>query len=197
MASESGKQNIRVMKFGGTSVGNAERMLGVVALVAQALNTDRVCLVASAMAGVTNLLVTAADPQKGQDPAQAAADFLAIHEKALAELRPELGDAAEELQQTLKTLSEECQRLCQGVILLDECSPSVLANISSLGERASCAILLALLKARGLEPQYLDPRQYLIVEGDPFQARPRIEEIHARFAAWGGGTGRLSLLPVR
>jgi len=189
------RQKIRVMKFGGTSVGDAQRMLGVVELVARALETDRVCLVASAMAGVTNLLVAVADPKQVPDPAGLAARFLAVHEATLAELQAELGAQTGELQQSLRALAEECQRLAQGVILLEECSPSVLANISSLGERASCAILLALLKARGLDPQYLDPREYLIVEGDPFQARPRIEDIRTRFAAFREGSQALALLP--
>jgi len=191
MASE--KQNIRVMKFGGTSVGDAARMRGVADLVSQALNTDRVCLVASAMAGVTNLLVDAVNLSTGPDPAKVAARYLAVHEKAVAELN--LGDSSVELRQQLASLAEEANRLLQGVALLEECSPSVLANLSSLGERASCAILLALLKARGLEPQYLDPREYLIVEGDPFQARPCIDEIRKRFTPLREGGARLCLLP--
>ena len=194
MTNESGRQ-IRVMKFGGTSVGNAKRMVGVADLVAQALKTDRVCLVASAMAGVTNLLVAASEPRALQDPAAVAAQYLALHEAVVSELKAELGGQAAELTQTLNTLAEECKRLLQGVALLEECSPSVLANLSSLGERASCAILLAILRARGLDPQYLDPREYLIVEGDPFQARPRISEIRTRFAPLREGQQRLSLLP--
>ncbi|NTV76133.1 MAG: hypothetical protein HGA66_18260, partial [Holophaga sp.] len=50
---------LRVMKFGGTSVRDAARMRDVAALVTAALETDRVCLVASALAGVTDLLVAA------------------------------------------------------------------------------------------------------------------------------------------
>jgi aspartokinase len=50
---------MQVMKFGGTSVGSAERMRGVVRLVSLALAENRVVVVASALAGVTNLLVDA------------------------------------------------------------------------------------------------------------------------------------------
>ena len=89
----------------------------------------------------------------------------------------------------------ECDRLLKGVALLDECSPSVLAQVSSLGERASCAILLALLRARGLDPQYLDPREFIIASGDPFQARPQLDEIRARFRPLKAEGRRLWLLP--
>jgi len=189
------KQSIRVMKFGGTSVGDGIRIRGVVDLVSEALKTKRVCLVASAMAGVTNLLVSAADPKSGKEPAAVAADYLQRHLDAVAALESDLGALAAPLREELKGLSEDCKRLLQGVTMLEECSPSVLANLSSLGERGSCTILQALLKARGLDPQYLDPRDYLVVEGDPFQARPRLEDIRARFATLRDGDANLSLLP--
>ena len=67
--------------------------------------------------------------------------------------------------------------------LLEEGPPSVLAQVSSLGERAACTILMGLLRARGLAPRYLDPVVYIRVEGDPLQARPRMPEIEAGFAA--------------
>lgn len=188
-------QPLRVMKFGGTSVGTASRMRGVVDLVGKALATDRVCLVASAMAGVTNLLVDAVKPESRRDPAPLLARYRGIHESAVAELEGELGEQAPPLRAELAELCSECDRILKGVVLLDECSPSVLAQISSLGERASCAILLALLKARGLAPQYLDPREFLIANGDPFQARPHLDDIQARFSPLRAGGGALWLLP--
>ncbi len=196
MANANSRRPIRVMKFGGTSVGNAERMRGVVNLVEEALKTDRVCLVASAMAGVTNLLVKVANPgARREDVADVPERFRAIHETALLELQSELSEATGALRANLSELVDECTRFAQGVALLDECSPSVLAQVSSLGERASCAILMALLKARGNQPEYLDPRNYVIANGDPFQARPQMDEIHHRFAPLQQSKQNLWLLP--
>ena len=186
---------IRVMKFGGTSVGDAARMRGVADLAEKALATDRVCLVASAMAGVTNLLVRAVDPAARHETAELRDRFRTLHEAAIAELETDLGDQAPLLRSELAELVSECDRLLKGVVLLDECSPSVLAQVSSLGERASCAILLALLRARGLAPLYLDPREYIIANGDPFQARPHLDEIRARFEPLRAGDWKLWLLP--
>lgn len=186
---------IRVMKFGGTSVGNSARMRGVVDLVQNALETDRVCLVASAMAGVTNLLVKAVDPAAREETAALRDRFRAVHEAAVLELEADLGDEAPPLRAELAELVAECDRLLKGVVLLDECSPSVLAQVSSLGERASCAILLALLKARGLDPRYLDPREFIIANGDPFQARPHLDEIREKFQPLRAEDWKLWLLP--
>ncbi len=189
------QQPIRVMKFGGTSVGDAVRIRGVVELVVAALASDRVCLVASAMAGVTDLLVKAVDPASRREIPALLERFREVHETAVSELQAELGDQAPPLRAELAELVTECDRLLQGVALLDECSPSILAQVSSLGERASCAILLALLKARGLDPQYLDPREFIIANGDPCQARPHLDEIQARFQPLRSDGQRLWLLP--
>jgi bifunctional aspartokinase / homoserine dehydrogenase 1 len=188
-------QTIRVMKFGGTSVGDAGRMRSVVDLVEAALASDRVCLVASAMAGVTNLLVKAVEPASRQETEALLDRFREIHETAIAALEAELGNHAPPLRAELAGLSAEFDRLLKGVSLLDECSPSILAQVSSLGERASCAILLALLKARELDPQYLDPRDFIVANGDPFQARPHLDEIRVKFQPLRSEGKRLWLLP--
>jgi bifunctional aspartokinase / homoserine dehydrogenase 1 len=195
MAQDTRARHIRVMKFGGTSVGTAARIRGAVDLVVRALADHRVCFVASAVGGVTNLLVSAAEPRSKGGANAAAGQFLAIHEAIVAALQEELGAHAGSLRGDLAELGNECARLLQGIALLDECSPTVLASISSLGERASCAILLAVLKARGLQPRYLEPREYVIVEGDPTQARPCMDEIRLRFAPLRHQPDQLWLLP--
>ncbi|NOK23993.1 amino acid kinase family protein, partial [Corallococcus carmarthensis] len=71
---------MRVMKFGGTSVGDAERMRGVVALVEEARKAERVMVVASAVSGITNLLVEAASvAQEGESVQEACARFDDTH----------------------------------------------------------------------------------------------------------------------
>jgi len=186
---------IRVMKFGGTSVAGAARLRVVADLVGAARTTHRVCVVASAMAGVTNLLVN-----DGRVPDRAAADrlldaFRDVHADVVEALAGELGAGAEALRDELEGLEALGRRLLQGMALLEEGPPSVLAQVASLGERASCAILVALLAARGLRPRYLDPVAHVRVEGDPLQARPCLAETEARFAAVKAGEGGLWVLP--
>jgi len=186
---------IRVMKFGGTSVAGAARLRTVADLVAAARTTHRVCVVASAMAGVTNLLVN-----EGRVPDRAAADqllvsFRAVHADVVEALAGELGAGVVPLRAELEALEALGRRLLHGMALLEEGPPSVLAQVASLGERASCAILVALLAARGLEPRYLDPVAHVRVEGDPLQARPCLAETEARFAAVKAGEGNLWVLP--
>ncbi len=186
---------IRVMKFGGTSLADAGRFRTVADLVATARATHRVCVVASAMAGVTNLLL-----HGGHVPDRAEADrlldrFRERHAEVVAELEQDLGPEAELVRGELAALETQGRRLLHGMALLEEGPPSVLAQVSSLGERAASAILMGLLKARGLAPRYLDPVDHIRVEGDPLQARPRMADIEACFAHLKAGDGGLWVLP--
>jgi aspartokinase/homoserine dehydrogenase 1 len=183
------------MKFGGTSLSGATCLRGVVDLVEAALKEERVCLVASAMAGVTNLLVKAGEPDGWSRIATMPDQFRDSYRQAIEELQGDLGAQAAPLGAALEELVGECSRMVRGVALLKECSPSVLASLSSLGERASCAVLAALLRARGLDPLFLDPREYILAEGDPLHARPCLEAIKDRFAPLLAGKRRLFLLP--
>lgn len=186
---------IRVMKFGGTSVATAERMRTVAELAAQALEEGRVVVVASAVSGVTNLLVEGAAAAADGAPLATAAGFREVHAAIRRELSELDGKADIALAQILEALAMELEDLLRGVALLRECSPSVLAHLSGLGERASCALLAALLRGRGLAPLELDPRQLLTCTGDPLQATPLPKLIRERFQEFREGTAPLALMP--
>ncbi|WP_240360858.1 bifunctional aspartate kinase/homoserine dehydrogenase I [Pyxidicoccus caerfyrddinensis] len=185
------------MKFGGTSVGGAQQLRRVVDLVAAARQETRVMLVASAVSGITNLLVEAARVAQERGAVDGlSARFEDTHAAISRELAGELGAARQRpLEEGLATLASELRGLLQGVGLLRECSPSVLAHLSGLGERAACLILEALLEARGLAPRAVDPREALICSGDPLQATPLMDEIRARFAPLREGGPGLMLMP--
>ncbi len=188
----SPQQPWRVMKFGGTSVAGPERMAQIADLAAAALDTERVCLVASALSGVTNLLVEAAESaSRGEEPEPAERAYLERHLK----LSAELGLEGTGLNETLAALARELGKLLRGVSLLQECSGPVRAMLGAFGERASCAILAAFLRSRGLPVRLLDPRERVLCEGDPMEANPRMDAIHAAFADLREGPDRLLLLP--
>ena len=178
---------IRVMKFGGTSLAGAARFRTVADLVGAACATHRVCVVASAMAGVTNLLLHGGRVPNHEEADRMLGSFRDCHAEVVADLAGDLGSGADTLREELEALGAIGRRLLHGMALLEEGPPSVLAQVSSLGERAACTILMGLLRARGLAPRYLDPVVYIRVEGDPLQARPRMPEIEAGLQAEAGG----------
>ena len=188
---------MRVMKFGGTSVGDAQRMRNLVDLVTKATREERVCLVASAVTGVTNLLLDGAKSvQAGEAVAPFVDRFRSVHARIVEDITRDLApESRARLDAALDTLVRELERLLQGVSLLREAPPLVIARLSSLGERASCAILAELCEARGLAPKHLDPCEYILASGDCLEAVPDMAKIRNRFAALRAGGPQLLLLP--
>jgi aspartokinase/homoserine dehydrogenase 1 len=188
----SGAKGILVMKFGGTSVSGEEGLTKVAGLARAALDGQRVLLVASAMAGVTDLLVAGAHRTKGTDEVLGA--YGSMHRRALAALELPAGPTRA-LEAQLDALEGELSRLLQGVNLLGDCSPQVLARICSLGERASCALLAGLLEAQGSPCLCLDPVKVLVCHGNPSEAAPLPARIRERMAPFRLGEQPLALLP--
>ena len=84
----NGKRLI-VMKFGGTSVGNAERIRQCAAIVEQAAKQDRVVVVVSAMAGVTDLIFKTIEAARQGDTAATKTHlqkFESVHREMIGSL---------------------------------------------------------------------------------------------------------------
>jgi aspartokinase/homoserine dehydrogenase 1 len=186
--------SILVMKFGGTSVAGDSGLTRVAGLVRTALEGQRVLLVASAMSGVTDLLVAGAQRTRGTEAVLAG--YSAIHRQALDALAADLpARQALGLEAKLGALEAELARLLQGVNLLGDCSPLVFARICALGERASCALLAGLLEGRGTPCLCLDPTKVLICQGNPLEASPLTARIREQLRPFREGSQPLALLP--
>ena len=165
---------MQVLKFGGTSVGSAERMRGVAEIVARPAREGRLLVVVSAVGGVTDALLRGAgEAAAGGSVIPTLARFHSVHRDLLAELRTELGPArAAEAEADLGALDRELENLLRGFGLLLECPPGALAILSCLGERAACALVVRLFAARGIDARLLDPKALIRTVGSPLAAVP-------------------------
>jgi aspartokinase/homoserine dehydrogenase 1 len=188
---------MRVLKFGGTSVGSAERMRGVAEIVAGQAQDGPLVAVISAVGGVTDALLRGADQaEAGGSVVPALSRFHSVHREILERLRPELGAArAAEAEADLGALDRELENLLRGFELLREHPPSALALLSSLGERASCALVHRLLAARGLDARLLDPKVLIRTHGSPLSASPDWPATRAAFAALREAPPAVAVLP--
>jgi len=147
------------MKFGGTSVANAERLRLVSDIVIKKFNEDKgICVIVSAFSGVTDLLLETVNQAKisDQDYQKTLESFISkVHEVASG-LLPEknyksiVGDLDEN--------HTKIRNLLEGVFLIKEASPKTKDYIVSFGER-NCAFVLAnYLQCQGQPAEYLDAR---------------------------------------
>src|SRR5437016_12645757 len=85
------KKSLQVMKFGGTSVGDASCIARAASIIVNAAKEYRCVAVVSAMSGVTNRLIQAANHAEAGNAVEAAAILEALrkqHETALTSLLP-------------------------------------------------------------------------------------------------------------
>ena len=137
------KRRLQVMKFGGTSVGDAGCIARTAKIIAQGAREGGCVAVVSAMSGVTNKLIEAANKAQAGN-AREATDVLdglrEQHETALKGLTQKEPERAA-LRAMWDRVFTDGKRLCEGTALLRELSARTLDAISSLGERMSAPLV--------------------------------------------------------
>jgi aspartate kinase len=149
---------MKVLKFGGTSVGDGRRIANVARLVGPRAGEVGVVVV-SAIGGVTDaLLDLAARALRGRlDEASDRAELLlGRHRTALAEAG--LGDDLEPLRREIEARFKEISDLATGIALLKELPPRTQDAIVASGELLSSRILTAVFQAQGAPAVWVDPR---------------------------------------
>jgi aspartate kinase len=170
-------RELRVIKFGGTSVGDAYSIAKVVEIIRAAARESDVVVVASAMSGVTNRLLEAAS--------QSEAGNERIVEHILKQLRQDhdaalnvLVQSPEEknrIRQRTDELFQEGTRLCQGTMLLRELTLRARDAISSLGERLSVPLVAAALKESGVASQAIEATELVVTDSSHGAADPWLD----------------------
>ena len=125
------RKRLQVMKFGGTSVGDAACIARAAQIIVNAATEYRCVAVVSAMSGVTNQLVRAANHAQGGNGGEATAILEGLrkqHEAALSNLVRNEKDR-KQIGQKMKEVFAEGHRLCEGTALLRELTPRALDAI--------------------------------------------------------------------
>jgi len=176
------KNKLQVMKFGGTSVGDAACIRRAAEIVVDAANDSSLVVVVSAMSGVTNQLIVAAQqaatgnqhdwddlPVSLREQHFAAAQTLVVNESRRSELVAELDQ-----------ITSEVANLCRGVSLLRELTPRAHATISSIGERLSARLMAATLCELGLDSVVVEATEIVITDDQYLQAEPLMAQVRER-----------------
>jgi bifunctional aspartokinase / homoserine dehydrogenase 1 len=168
------KRPIQVMKFGGTSVGDAARIRSAAAIVAEAAKQRSVVVVVSAMSGVTNTLIAAAGKAAAGDEAAAEALTEALQTKHREAIKALISDIEKRRDLLVETdaMIERAANYCRGCALLGELSPRALDVIAGTGERLTARITAAVLREMGCRGVSFDATDLIVTDEVHGGARP-------------------------
>ena len=141
---------MKVMKFGGTSVGSAAAMLKVKQIVEQ--SNEPTIVVVSAMGGITDRLIrTAKMASSGDEGYFAELQFIIDkHHSTIEELMG--GSAlATEIRAKIDAMIDELSNIYKGIFLIKDLSERTRDTIVSYGERLSSTIIAAIIDGAELK----------------------------------------------
>jgi aspartokinase/homoserine dehydrogenase 1 len=177
--------SLRVMKFGGTSVGDAACVRRAAAIVQSAAAQGPVVVVVSAMSGVTNRLIQAAHDAEGGEQelfSQLVGELSVQHTTALEALvsdpqrRSMIAEACQEIL-------EELNRFLRGTSLLHELTPRALDAISGIGERLSAPVVAGAICELGLRSVAISATEVIVTDPHHGRAEPLMTPTRARAEA--------------
>jgi aspartate kinase len=174
-----------VMKFGGTSVGSAERIAQAAQLAVETADKGhQVVVVTSAMSKVTDSLIAAARQastgkwdtrirQELFDRHNTVADAVIGHEPARH------ADVLDALQKRL----DRFEKLCFGLSMVHELTPRLLDAISGTGEMLAAPLVAAAITARGKASTAVDATELIVTTDQYGGAEPLMDDTRARTVA--------------
>lgn len=150
---------MKVMKFGGTSVGSVDSILSVKRIVEA--QQEPVIVVVSALGGITDQLIRTGKMAVEGDPLYQKSFWeIAQRHEDMINAVIEDGKVRRALLAIVHDLLEELRSIYQGVYLIHDLSPKTLAAIVSYGERISSRIVAALVK----DAEWYDSRSFIKTE---------------------------------
>ncbi|WJW81469.1 bifunctional aspartate kinase/homoserine dehydrogenase I [Moellerella wisconsensis] len=176
---------MRVLKFGGTSVANDQRVLNVAEIAESKLEDGQVALVLSAPAKITNHLVAMIEKTvEGKDVITHVNDAEQIFDTLLTGLRDkQTGFDYERLKKLTENEFAQIKQVLHGISLLGQCPDSINAAIICRGEKLSIAIMESVLTARGHKVTVIDPVKSLLAKGHYLESAVDISESTQRISA--------------
>ncbi len=149
---------MKVLKFGGTSVGNAESIRQVAEIIKS--SKEQLVVVTSAVGGVTDQLVKLSElASKGNDEYLMIIEHIALaHQKLYYDLLGQKPGAE------LTKITDELSDISHGMWLLKEMTPRSSDFVLGCGERLSNLILFDYLKQQKVKVKYFDSRDYIVTD---------------------------------
>ncbi len=156
---------MKVLKFGGTSVGSSKNINSVISILENYGKSDAVVCVVSAIGGITDKLLLAGKQAQNKDRSFFET-FEAIKERhfnIIWELNPyKSEDIIEQVEVKLNSLKS----LLEGIYLINELSPKTSDKLVSFGELLSSFIIAETMKNRALSADRKNSQELVITNSN-------------------------------
>jgi len=153
-----------VMKFGGSSLANPNRIHEVADIIIERSHSDSSLplVVVSAMKGITNTLIDcAAGAEKGNRGYPGTLTGMRKRHEEAAGALVEDKNRRKNLLTKINTVFDELGEILHGIELVKECSPRTNDLVNGFGERLSTLLLSEHLKSRGMAAEAVDARRII------------------------------------
>ncbi len=179
---------MKVLKFGGTSVGTAENIDKVKNIIQS--TGEKVVVVVSAVGGVTDRLIKAAQGAEVGD--KACFDQLDLIIETHLEIISKLFSSSERpaVEQIIEPDIEELRIVLRGVFLIKELGDRSFETIMGLGERLSSKIVATYLNA-----DWYDSRDFIKTSYEFGRNQVQVENTHKLLSSLKEKLGEISLFP--
>jgi aspartate kinase len=175
--------DLLVMKFGGTSMGSADRIRVAAALTAAQQARRPVAIVVSAMSKITDLLLDSmrkAEAGDETDLDRNLAQLSARHVEACRGLLP--GERQARALEGIAALVAEFERIARGIMMLGERPPRSVDEAVALGERLSALLMAEYLDSQGVPAQAVNAAEVIATDAVFGNATPLMDRTRERAA---------------
>lgn len=149
---------MKVLKFGGTSVKNAENITKTIAIIKENLAKEELVVVVSALGGVTNMLVECSAKAVTGDTTftETLTEIKKRHFETINGLLS--GKFKDDCEKHVESILDELKGILTGISLIRELTPRSVDLVSSVGERMSAYIIAKTIAQSGVDCEFLDAR---------------------------------------
>ena len=187
---------MKVIKFGGTSVGSSENINKVIKIVNNASENDAVVVVVSAVGGITDKLMNASSKAISKD-LDYKSDFNTLKQQHIEIIDALLtGASLENTKDIILEKLSELEKLLDGIYLINELSPQTTDKLLSFGELMSSLIIFEAMQQEGLNVQLKNSQNLIVTDSNFTNAAVQFEETNANITSYFAHNDKLiTILP--
>jgi aspartokinase/homoserine dehydrogenase 1 len=189
---------LRVMKFGGTSLGDASCIRNVAQIIRAHSRDTALVVVVSAMSGVTNKLNEAARLSEAGDRKGVNALFKELRQRHDAVVKLLIHSPADQnrIIRKIRQVFREAQDLCQVALQAGALTPHERDAIAGVGERVSAPLVAAVLAESGVASEPIEATHLVVTNSLHGGADPHMDLTRARCEARLRSLLRQGVVPV-